>query len=89
MSKECGCLCPCLEALLEGKMKSSELMVLAAEISRQSSTDCALWLLVTILRQIYNEEEQVQQGKTYSLMRKGAPGNAMLQQNPMLKEIQS
>lgn len=72
-------------------MKSPELMVLAAEISKQSSIDCAIWLLVTILMQIYNEEEQVQQGKlqTYSLRRKGAPGDVMLQQNPMLREIQS
>lgn len=72
-------------------MKSPELTGLAAEVSRQSSIDCAMWLLVTALRQIYNEEEQAQQGKTktHSLRRKGAPGNVMLQQNPMLREIQS
>lgn len=44
-------------------MKSPELTGLAAEVSRQSSIDCATWLLVTALRQIYNEEEQAQQGK--------------------------
>lgn len=46
--------------LHEAKIKSFELMVLTQEISRQSSTDSVMWLLVASHMQIYNEKKQVE-----------------------------
>lgn len=42
------CLSP--KNLPEAKLKSCGLMALAEEISSQPSIDCAVWLLVTLLR---------------------------------------
>ena len=38
-------------------------MILAKEISKQSSIDCVLWLLVSSVMQIYTKKEQAKQGK--------------------------
>jgi hypothetical protein len=43
--------------LPEAKLKSYGLMALAVEISKQPSIDQVAWLLMTTLRQIYNEME--------------------------------
>lgn len=37
----------------------------AEEISRQSSIDCVMWLLVASYMQIYSEKEKAEQGKKY------------------------
>lgn len=49
--------------LPEAKLENFKLMALAEESSRQPSIDSVLWLLVVTLRQVYNEMEQVEQGK--------------------------
>lgn len=43
-------------------MKSCGSTTLAEE-SKQPSVDCATWLLVASVMEIYNEKEQVEQGK--------------------------
>ena len=55
--------CPCLKNLPEAKVKSFGLIPLAEEISKQPHIDSVMWLLVIILRKIYNEKEQAEQGK--------------------------
>ncbi|KAL6034459.1 hypothetical protein STEG23_019827 [Scotinomys teguina] len=46
-----------------GKVKRFGLIALAKEISKQSSIDSVMWLLVFILRKMYNEKEQGEEGK--------------------------
>lgn len=49
-------LCP--KILLEVKLKSGRLMVLAGKISRQPVMGCIMWLLLATIMQIYNEAGQ-------------------------------
>ena len=62
-------------------------MALEEEMSRQSSIDCVVWLLVVTV-QIYNAKEQAKQRKSTecSLRRKGVPGS-VVELSPVLKEI--
>lgn len=53
--------CPCPKFLLEAKLKSFGLMLLAEKISIQSNVDAVLWLLVITFMQIYNEKEKARQ----------------------------
>lgn len=39
----------------------------AEEISRKASINCVVWLLVTVLKHVRNEEEQVMQGKVENI----------------------
>lgn len=57
----------CSKSLPKAKLKHFGLIVLSKEISKQSSVDCVMWLLVASLKQIYNEQEQVKQGKTQNV----------------------
>lgn len=50
-----------LEILPEGKLKCIGLTALRECISRQPSIDCDPWLLVVILRCVYNENIQAVQ----------------------------
>ena len=56
-------LCPCSKNLLEATLKSFGLMTLAEEISRESSTDSVIQLLVITLMQIYNKMKEAEQKK--------------------------
>lgn len=47
--------CPCLKNLPEAKLFW---ILSCAQIPKQPSTDCVLWLLVITPVQIYNEKEQ-------------------------------
>lgn len=50
----------------ETKLESSGLLTLA-EMSRQPSIDCVLWLLVVTVRQLYNEKEQAAQRERWNI----------------------
>lgn len=66
---------PMSKSLPEAKVKISGLMILAEEISKQSTIGSVLWLLVFILM-----------NKTYILGRKEALGSGM-KLSPMFKNI--
>ena len=55
--KKVAAFCPCLKSLLETKVNSFGLTVLAEEISKQPSLDSLVWILVVTLMKIYNEKE--------------------------------
>ena len=48
-------------------MKSYGQIALAEDISKQTSTDCVMWLLVASLMQICNQKEQAEQGKIQNI----------------------
>lgn len=56
-------LCTLSKNLPEAKLKSYGQIPLSEDISKQPSIDCVMWLLMPSLMQIYNEKEQVEQGK--------------------------
>lgn len=58
---------PCSKSLPKAKLKHFGLIMLSEDISKQSSVDCVMWLLVASLIQIYNEQEQIKQGKTQNV----------------------
>lgn len=71
--RECSCdilmknvapFCPCQKSLPEGKWKSFGLVAFTEEITKQISIDCAAWMLVDSLVQIFNKKEQAEQCKT-------------------------
>ena len=55
--KKVAAFCPCPKSLPEAKVKSFELIQLAEEISKQSSIEFVMWILVVTLMRIYNEKE--------------------------------
>ena len=62
--KNVAAFCPCLKSLPEAKVKRFGLIPLAEKIiSKQSSINSVLWLLVITLLKIYNGKEQAEQGK--------------------------
>jgi hypothetical protein len=75
--------------LPQAKLRSKGLFSLAEEISRQPNIDFVVLLLVITLLQVYKEKEQVgqKQYKMYSLRRKTALGNVILETRSVLTEI--
>ena len=63
LAKNVAAFCPCSKNLLEATLKSFGLMTLAEEISRESSTDSVIQLLVITLMQIYNKMKEAEQKK--------------------------
>ena len=55
-----GCSFFCPKSLPEAKVKGFGSVLLAEEISKQSSIDSVMWLLVLTMMKIYNEKEQVE-----------------------------
>ena len=47
--KKVAAFCPCSNSLTKAKVKSFELIPLTEEISKQSSIDSVVWLLVVTL----------------------------------------
>lgn len=68
--------CPCPKHLPETKVKSSGIILLLEEISKQLRIDFVMWFLVVTLVNIYNEKEQAEQRyyKMKFLRRKRALG---------------
>lgn len=66
-------------------MESFGLMALEEDISRHSSIDCVICLLVNTLMQTYNEKEKTEQGKIQNgqFEEKIVPGNVLLEPSPM------
>lgn len=62
LAKTVDAFLPCPNNLPEPRLKSFGLMALEEEISRQSSINCVLQLLVVTVH-IYNEKEQAKQRK--------------------------
>jgi hypothetical protein len=62
LAKNTVAFCPYAKTLPDAILNSIELKALAEEISKQPSIDSVV-CLVFILRQIYNEKEQPEQGK--------------------------
>lgn len=73
----------------ETKLKRSGLLTLA-EMSRPPRSDCAWWLFVVTLRQIYNETSNLpkEKDKRFSLRRNGAQGSVM-ELSPFFKEMKT
>ena len=58
-------------SLPEAIGKTSELILLSEENSKQGSIDSEVWLLVVTLVEIYNEKEKAEQDKLQNLKLKG------------------
>jgi hypothetical protein len=64
LGKNVAEFCPCPKSLPGAKLKSFRLILLAEEISKQSSTASVMWLLVFTPMMAYNEMEQAESVKT-------------------------
>lgn len=88
-TKNVAVFCFCFKNLSKAKLKSTGLISLAEEISREPNIDSVMGVLVITLMKIYNGEEQVGQTEIEHVKseEKIAPGNLMFEPRLVLKEI--